>query len=71
MQRGKYGLAVVAAIVVGIGLKFYFFSPPVAEAKIAAEAKVASTEITAMQAALTAMHRQQLKDATFVHLDAE
>jgi hypothetical protein len=34
MRRVKYGLAVFAAIVIGIGMKFYFFSPPVAQAEV-------------------------------------
>jgi hypothetical protein len=65
MRKVKYGTAIFAAVVVGFGVKFYVFSPPVAEANIA------PMEITAMQMALTAMHRQQLKDMTFVFVDSE
>jgi hypothetical protein len=71
-MRIKYGLAVFAALVVGIGVKFYFFSPPIAEAKLAlAEAKLTQTDISPRHAAMTATYRQQLKDMVFVYSDAE
>ena len=58
MQRAKYGLAVVAAIVVGIGLKWYFVSPPVAEAE------VVGMDIATMQATASPdMPRQELDES--------
>jgi hypothetical protein len=65
-------LAVFAGLVIVFGVKFYFFSPPIAEAKLAlAETKIAQTDMSAMQAAMTATYRQQLRDMTFVYSDAE
>jgi hypothetical protein len=60
MRHVKYGVAILAAIAVGIGLKFYFFSPPVAVAE------VVGMDIAAMHAAaLPTMPRQDLIDMAF------
>jgi hypothetical protein len=59
-MRVRHAFAIVAIIMVGIGLKFYFFSPPVAEAE------VAGMDIAAMHAAASpTMPRQELNDMAF------
>jgi len=57
MRHVKYGMAVFAAIVVGIGLKWYFVSPPVAEAE------VVGMDVATMQATASPdMPRQELDE---------
>ena len=60
MRHVKYGVAIFAAIVIGFGLKFHFFSPSVAEAE------VVGMDIAAMYAAASpTMPRQELNDMAF------
>ena len=65
-MRARHAFAIVATILVGFGLKFYFFSPPVAEAE------VIGMDIASMHAAASPdMPRQELNDMTFVYSEAE
>ena len=65
-MRARHAFAIVATILVGFGLKFYFFSPPVAEAE------VVRMDIGAMHSAVSPdMPRQELNDMTFIYSEAE
>ena len=62
--RARDAFAIVATMLVGIGLKLFFFSPPVAKAEIA------RMDIGAMHSAVSPdMPSQQLNDMTFVYAD--
>jgi len=63
LPAGASALAVVAAILVGFGLKLYFF--PAATA----EAEVARMDISAMHEQAAQAPVQQLNDMTFVYSD--
>ena len=56
----RYVFAIAATVVVGLGLKFYFFAPPVAEAE------VVGMDIATMQATASPnMPSQELNDTAF------
>jgi hypothetical protein len=56
----RHAFAIGAAVLVGLGLKFYFFAPPVAEAD------VVRMDIATMQATTSPdMPRQELNDMAF------
>jgi hypothetical protein len=67
-MRAHHAIAIVAAILVGFGLKLIFFSAPIAVAD-ARVVKSVSMDISEMQQSIKNLPVQKLHDMTFVFSD--
>jgi hypothetical protein len=66
-MRAHYAVAVVAVILVGVGVKLLVFSAPTAEADV----PVVSMDISKMHENSKNLSTQQMHDMTFVFSDGD
>jgi ABC-type polysaccharide transport system permease subunit len=69
-MRAHHAIAIVAAILVGFGLKLIFFSAPIAEADVGSF-KSASMDISEMHQHIKNLQVEKLHDMTFVFFDGD
>ena len=70
-MHAHHAIAVVAAILIGFGIKLVFFSAPAAEANIHAIPKVSVLQTPIDAADIRNLPMQKLHDMTFVFSDGD
>ena len=69
-MRAHHAITIVAAILVGFGLKLIFFSAPIAEADVGS-VKSVSMDISEMHQSIKNLPVEKLHDMTFVFSDGD